>query len=116
MFEILAHSDLSHEFVLVAVHTSELAYVGKCVLQTIGKLEGINVAKTILNMRVNNKFGESKYLSTKMEGIAKTRLLSLLRCECFHWLQVKVVIQMQIVEVLTVDQQVEHVVALATDL
>lgn len=48
--------------------------------------------------------------------IAKPRFLSLFRRECLHWLQVEVVVQMQIVEVLAVDQQVEHVVALPADL
>lgn len=36
--------------------------------------------------------------------------------QCLHRLQVEVVVQMQVVEVLTVDEQVEHVVALPTHL
>lgn len=37
-------------------------------------------------------------------------------CQCLHRLQVEVVVQMQVVEVLTVDEQVEHVVALPAHL
>ena len=38
MLEILAHADLPHQLVLVAVHARELAHVSKDVLQTISKL------------------------------------------------------------------------------
>ncbi len=38
MFEVLAHSDLPHELVLVAVHARKLAHMGKDVLQPISKL------------------------------------------------------------------------------
>lgn len=36
--------------------------------------------------------------------------------ECLHGLQVEVVIQVKVVQVLSVDQQVQHIVALATHL
>lgn len=36
--------------------------------------------------------------------------------QCLHGLQVEVVVQMQVVEVLTVDEQIEHVVALPAHL
>ena len=35
MLEVLAHADLSHQFVLVPVHTRQLAHVGEDILQTI---------------------------------------------------------------------------------
>ena len=35
MFEILAHSNLSHQFILVSVHSCQLANMGKDVLQAI---------------------------------------------------------------------------------
>lgn len=38
MFEIFAHSDLSHQLVLVAVHSRQLTNVGKDVLQSISQL------------------------------------------------------------------------------
>ena len=36
--------------------------------------------------------------------------------QCLHRLQVEVVVQMQVVEILTVDEQIEHVVALSANL
>lgn len=36
--------------------------------------------------------------------------------QCLDWLQVEVVIQMQVVEVLAVDKEIEHVVALSAHL
>ena len=56
MFEVFAHSDLPHQFVLVAIHSSQLTNVSKRVLKTVGQLESIDVAKAILNMRVNYEF------------------------------------------------------------
>lgn len=36
--------------------------------------------------------------------------------QCLHRLQVEVVVKMQVVEILTVDKQIEHVVALSANL
>ena len=51
-----------------------------------------------------------------MKGITKATFLTLFSGECLDWLQVEVVVKMQIVQVLPVDEQVEHVVALTTHL
>ena len=51
-----------------------------------------------------------------MEGISEAALLALLCGERLDGLQVEVVVQVQVVEVLPVDEEVEHVVALAADL
>ena len=51
-----------------------------------------------------------------MKSVSESRLLSLFGGQGLDWLQVEVVIQMEIVEVLTMDQQVEHVVTLPADL
>jgi hypothetical protein len=51
-----------------------------------------------------------------VEGISEPALLALLGGKGLDWLQVEVVVQVQVVEVLAVDQQVEHVVALAAHL
>lgn len=67
-------------------------------------------------MRIYDQLCESKDLPTKMESISKSRLLSLLCGKSFDWFQIEVVIQMKIVKVLSVNQQVQHVVALATNL
>ena len=43
MFEVLAHADLPHQFVLVAVHPRQLPHVSKRVLDPICQLgERIN--------------------------------------------------------------------------
>ncbi len=51
-----------------------------------------------------------------MESVSKTTLFSLFCGESFDRLEVEVVIKMKIVEVLAVDEQVEHVIALTTHL
>ena len=79
MLEVLAHANLPHQLVLVAIHPCQLADVGKGVLQTISQLECIYVTKAILDVGVNYQFGESKNFTTQVEGVAKTRLLPLLQ-------------------------------------
>lgn len=51
-----------------------------------------------------------------MECIPETRLLTLLGGQRLHRLQVEVVVQVQVVEILAMNQQIEHVVALPTHL
>jgi len=43
MFQVLAHADLSHQLVLVTVHTSQLSDVCKDVLKSISQLQIINI-------------------------------------------------------------------------
>ena len=38
MFEILTHSNLSHQLVFVSVHTSQLTNMSKCILYAISQL------------------------------------------------------------------------------
>lgn len=49
MLEVLAHADLPHQLVLVAVHSRQLAHVGKDVLQTVGQLQR-NTAQRLDNL------------------------------------------------------------------
>jgi hypothetical protein len=65
---------------------------------------------------VDNELGQSQDLSTKMEGVSESRSLSLLGRESLDGLQVHVVIQVKVVQVLSVDKEIEHVVTLSTDL
>ena len=67
-------------------------------------------------MTVNHKFGQSEYLTTQMESVTESRLLAFLGRQGLDRLQVEVVVKMQIVEVLTVDKKVQHVIALFTHL
>ena len=47
-----------------------------------------------------------------MESVTESGLLSLLCCQRFHWFQVEIVVEMEVVQVLTMDQEVQHVVSL----
>ena len=51
-----------------------------------------------------------------MEGVSETRLFALLGREGLDGLECKVVVEVEVVEVLAMDQEVEHVVALSTHL
>lgn len=50
MFKILAHSDLSHQLVLVAVHARQLTHVGEDVLQAISQLERVHIVQSVLDV------------------------------------------------------------------
>lgn len=67
-------------------------------------------------MRVHHQFRHAEDFSAEMEGVAEPGLLALLGGEGLDGLQVEVVVQVEVVEVLAVDEQVQHVVPLATDL
>lgn len=67
-------------------------------------------------MTVHHKLAQSQNLAAQVERISKSGLLTFLCCEGFHRLQVEVVVQVQVVEVLSVNQQVQHVVALPAHL
>eukprot|EP01137_Pigoraptor_chileana_P034039 Opistho-2@25961 len=116
VLEILAHANLPHELVLVAVHARELAHVTENVLESVRQLEGVDVAQPILHVRVHNELGHPKNLSAEVKGVAETRLLTLLGRERLDGLEVEVVVEVEVVEVLAVDKQVEHVVALPAHL
>jgi hypothetical protein len=51
----------------------------KGVLKSIRELEGVNVAKTVLDMGIDDEFCEAENLSTQVESIPKARLLPLFR-------------------------------------
>jgi hypothetical protein len=67
------HSDLPHEFVLASVHARESANVRKNILKGVRELEGVNIAKTVLDMCINDKLRQAKN-STQVKSISKTRL------------------------------------------
>mmetsp|Transcript_44752 Transcript_44752/g.136556 ORF Transcript_44752/g.136556 Transcript_44752/m.136556 type:complete len:261 (+) Transcript_44752:1220-2002(+) len=116
MLEILARSDLTHESILVPVHPRQLSNVIERVLEAVGQLIRVEVAQSILDVTVHHQFGQSQYLSREMEGIPKSRLLPLLGRQRLGRLEVEIVIQMEIIELLPIDEQVEHVVPLTAHL
>ena len=48
------------------------------VLDGIGKLEGIDIAETVLDVGIHNKLGQTKNFSTQVEGISEAGFLSFL--------------------------------------
>jgi len=116
MFQIFCHPNLLHELVLVSVHSRELTDVGEEVLQSVRKLESVDVTKSELDVGVDNELGQSQDLSTQVEGVSESRSLSLLGRKSLDGFQVHVVIQMKVVQVLSVNKEIEHVVTLSTDL
>ena len=116
MFQVLGHPNLLHELVLVSVHSRELTDVSEEILQPVRKLESVDVTKSELDVGVDDELGQSQDFSTKVEGVSESGSLSLFGRESLDRLQVHVVIQMKVVQVLSVDQEVEHVVTLSTNL
>lgn len=55
MFQVLAHTNLPHQPILVTIHAGQLANVGKDVLQAVGELEGVHVAETVLIRHYQNQ-------------------------------------------------------------
>ncbi len=45
MFDIFTHSNLSHQFILVSVHASELTDVGEHILYPISQLKGVYITE-----------------------------------------------------------------------
>ena len=90
--------------------------MGKGVLQAVSQLEGVHIAQAELDICIHNQLGQPQNLTAQVEGIAEARLLPLLGRQRLDRLQVEIVVQMQVVEVLAVDQQVEHIVPLPTNL
>ncbi len=46
--------------------------MGKNVLKSISKLEGIGVTQAILNISIHNKLGQAKDFTAKMERITES--------------------------------------------
>lgn len=101
VFQVLAHPDLLHQLVLVSVHSRQLSDVGEHVLKTVGELERVDVAQTELDVGVDDELGETQDLSDQVEGVSESRLFSLLGRQRLDRLQVHVVVQVQVVQVLS---------------
>jgi hypothetical protein len=83
MFQVFGHPNLSHKLVLmqfrrvrymrqlvranlilVPIHASQCPNMRKDILQSIRKLESIDVAETELNMRIHDEFRKAEDLAT----------------------------------------------------
>lgn len=78
MLQILAHPDLPHQLVLVAVHARQLADVRENVLQTVGQLERVNVVQAILDVRVDDQLSQAEDFATQMESWKSIEFIALL--------------------------------------
>ena len=116
MLQILARTNLVHQLVLVTVHACQLSNVVEGVENSVSKLESINVTQPVLNLSIDNELGQTQNLTHKVESVSKARLLALLGGQGLDRLEVEVVVQMQVGQVLTVNQEVQHVEALPADL
>ena len=75
------------------------------IMNPIRKLKSIDIPQTILNMRIENKFGKSENLSHEMERIPKPRLLTFLGRKRFDRFQIEIEIQMQVRQPLSMNQE-----------
>ena len=64
--------------VLIAVHASQSTNVREDVLQSIGKLESVNVAQAELDIGIHDEFCKAKDFTAQMERISEARLFALL--------------------------------------
>lgn len=62
MLQVFTHSDLSHQLVLVAVHSCQLTHMGKDVLQSISQLQyrGEILGLVCVNILQNTKLTQYK--------------------------------------------------------
>ncbi|RNA42796.1 hypothetical protein BpHYR1_029175 [Brachionus plicatilis] len=62
VFEVLAHSYLFHQLVLVSVHAGQLAHVGEYVLEAVGQLKRVHIAEPVLDVRVVEIFAVNEQI------------------------------------------------------
>ncbi len=67
-------------------------------------------------MAVDDQLCQAKNFTAQVKGVTETGLLTLFSCERLDGFKVEIVIEMEVVQVLSMDQQVKHVVALPADL
>lgn len=91
MLEILTGADLVHKFVFVSIHSGELSDMVKSIKYTVCELEGVDVTETVLDLRVDNEFGETEDFSHEMEGISETGFFTFLSGEGLNGLEIEVV-------------------------
>ena len=63
------------------------------VLNGIGKLEGINIAKSELDVRIDHELCQAKNFAAQVEGISETRFLAFLGSQSLDGLQVHVLFE-----------------------
>ena len=69
-------------------------------------------APVYLNFRTTH----TQNFSQHMKSVTESRFFTLFRSERFDRLEIEIVVQMQVIEILTMDEQIEHIVPLSADL
>jgi hypothetical protein len=64
VFQIFGHANLTHESVFVSVHSCQVTDVTENVLKAIRQLKSIDLAESILHMRIDYQLHKLQYLST----------------------------------------------------
>ena len=72
MLQVLRHAHLPHELVLVPVHTRQSSNVREDVLNGVSELEGVDIAKTELNVSVDDELRQTEDFTAQMEGVSET--------------------------------------------
>jgi hypothetical protein len=116
VLQILASPNLAHQPVLVSIHTRQLTDVVEDVVNPVCELEGIDVPETILDMRIDNQLDEPQDFAHQMERVTEPRLFALLGGQRLDWFQVEVVVEMEVCQSLSMDQEIEHIESLTDNL
>jgi hypothetical protein len=74
--------------------------MSKNILESVCELEGVDIPQTELDVGINNKLGETKNFTTKMEGISETGFFSFFRGQGLDRLEIHIVIEMEVVQIL----------------
>jgi hypothetical protein len=116
VFDVFAITNLSHKPVLVPVHSRQISHMGEYVLKSVSELKGVYIPQPELHMGVHDQFCQSQDFPTEVKRISETGFLPFLGGQSLHGFKIEIIVQMKIVQVLTMDEQIHHVEALSTNL
>ena len=71
VLEVLAHPDLAHQTVLIPIHPRQLSHMGERILEAVCQLECVNVAESVLDVRIYNQLGEAEDFTGQVERISE---------------------------------------------
>merc|ERR1712223_950011 len=65
-------------------------------------------------MTIHDQFCQSENFTTKMKSITKSGFFTFLSGQSLDRFQIEVVIQMQVIQIFSMNQQIQHVITLST--
>ena len=74
------------------------------------------MSHSVLHMAIYHKLCKAENLSDQVEGISKSRFFPFLGCERFDRFKDEVVVKVEIIQISPVNDQIQHVEALSTEL